>query len=65
MTEAHDLESSIIDILRKRPASAETISHITGLPSNSIGMKLRRMEKWRIIRPITKREMLIWSITKD
>jgi len=65
MTEASDLEVSIIDILKERPASSETISNITGLPTNAILMKLRRMENWGILKPVTRRKMIIWGLVKD
>jgi len=56
-----DFESVIMDLLKDRPASAETISVITGLPTNYILTKLRRMEKWGYVFVTTKKEVLMWS----
>ena len=65
MSGASELEITITDILKGRPASAETISVITGLPSNLILMKLRKLEKWKVVKPITKKEMIIWGLASD
>ena len=65
MEEPNKFELLVADILKGRPASAETISVITGLPSNYVLMKLRRLEKWGIVKPITKKEVIIWALMKD
>jgi predicted transcriptional regulator len=65
MNEKDKFEIMVADILRERPASAETISVITGLPTNHVLMKLRRLENWKIVKPITKKEVIIWALTKD
>ncbi len=61
----NDFETMILDIIKDRPASAETISVITGLPTNYVLMKLRRMEKWKLIEPVTKREVIFWAVPRD
>ena len=65
MVTREEFEEMVVDILKVRPASSETISTITGLPSNYVLMKLRRMEKWKIVKPITKKEVMIWAISGD
>lgn len=59
-----DFEIMVIDIIRDRPASAETISRITGLPTNYVLMKLNKMKKWKEIEPVTKKECIIWGIPR-
>lgn len=60
-----DFEIMVLDIIKDRPASAETISVITGLPTNYILMKLQKMKKWKLIEPVTKREVIFWAIPRD
>lgn len=62
MTESSDFEMTTIEILKKRPASAETISAMTGYPINSVLMKLRRLESWGVVKPVTKKKMMIWGL---
>lgn len=65
MCESNELEVMIIDILKKRPASAETISFITGRPINSVLMKLNKMENWKNVKRLTKKKMIIWGLAPD
>jgi hypothetical protein len=65
MLEKNDIETMILNIIKTRPCSAETISTITECPSNYVLMKLRRMEKWKIIKPITKKEVMIWGVCPE
>ena len=60
-----DLEISIHNILKTRPVSCETISYITGYPTNKILMKLRRMEKWKQVKQTTKKEVIFWDLPKQ
>ena len=61
MSQEDDFEKMILDIIKDRPASAETISVILSIPTNSVLMKLRKMEKWNLVRPVTKKEVIMWS----
>lgn len=65
MTESSDFELATIEILKRKPASAETISALTGYPTNSVLMKLRRLESWGVVKPITKKKMIIWGLPSD
>jgi hypothetical protein len=60
MTE-FDFEAMALNIIKDRPASAETISVILGLPTNYVLMNLNRMKKWGLIEQVTKKEVMIWS----
>ena len=64
MSQVGEFEAKVVGILGKRPASSETISFLTGLNSNEVLMKLRRLEKWGLVKPITKKEMIIWKACK-
>jgi len=57
----YDFEDMVMDIIKDRPASAETISVITGKPTNYVLMMLYRMKKFKIIEPVTKKEVIIWG----
>ena len=56
-----NIEDLIYEILIERPASSETISVITHLPSNLIINKLKKMQKWGKIEPVTKKTVQIWG----
>ncbi len=56
-----DFETLVFDIMKDRPVSAETISVITGFHTNYVLMKLRRMEKWGLVEPVTKKEVMMWA----
>ncbi len=62
MSRRDEFEIMVMDIMKDRPVSAETISVITGLRTNYIIMKLRRMQKWGIVKPITKKEVIMWGL---
>ncbi|NIO23004.1 MAG: hypothetical protein GTN38_03190 [Candidatus Aenigmarchaeota archaeon] len=62
MVENYDFEKMLRDILKERPVSVDTISAITGYPSNYIIMKLRRLQKWNEVKPVTKKEVTFWAL---
>jgi len=60
-----EFEDVILDILKERPASAETISVITGMPTNYVLMKLQRMRRWGFVEKVTKKEVIMWGVPRS
>jgi hypothetical protein len=61
MSQEDDFEKMILGIIQDRPASAEGISLVTSIPTNTILMKLRKMEKWNLVKPVTRVNVIMWS----
>lgn len=57
-------ERDILNIIRKRPCSSETISMITGLSPQTVCNELERLSKWGEIQRITKKELIIWGLKR-
>lgn len=65
MSQVSEFEARVVEILSKRNVSSDTISFETGLNSNEVLVKLRRLEKWKIVKPLTKKNMIIWGLVDE
>lgn len=57
-----DLEEDIIAILgRGKPVPISVISFILGVPGWKVQKKLKQMQKWRTVVPITRQTETFWA----
>ena len=60
-----DLETKIKTILSYRPCSIDTLSILTKSNSRDIIHKMRQLERWKIVKPVTKKYMIMWGLYED
>ena len=60
-----ELENIILDVSKRKPVTAGTVSAITGLPTNLVLMKMYMLEGYGLIERVTKKTVIFWGMPRN
>lgn len=56
-----DPDRLILDLLRERPLSIDSLCLVTGMTRQSVKMKLYKLQKWGLVTPATRKQAFYWK----
>lgn len=59
----NSLEEKIKFILNNRNCSSETLSTILGVSKVRVAMEMKRLQKWKEVKIVSKRNSRIWGLS--